>query len=164
MTVLSRIIRSASVVIITMVMLPTLAPAQQSLIQKVAGTWTLKDGREEFEDGHTKTPFITGQAMFDVNGHFFVFLVGKDRAKPSGGDLRAPVGPLVAFYGSYTANETDSTILYNIEYGSTPLLEGMKGRVWTITFNSGDVMRMAAKPLQTPEGPMTPVNEWTRAK
>jgi len=163
MTVLSRIMWSASVVIVTAVMSPTLAPAQQSLVQKIAGTWTLKDAREEFQDGHTKTPFITGQAMFDVNWHFIYFLVGKDRAKPSGGDLRAPVGPLVAFYGNYTANETDSTLLYNIEYASTTLLEGMKGRVWTISFN-GDVMRIVATTLQTPEGPMTPVNEWTRAK
>jgi hypothetical protein len=142
-------------------MIPLTAPVlAESLNQKIAGTWILKEGREEFQD-HTRTPWMAGKIMFDPNGHFAMFLIGRDRAKPPTGDPRAPIGPLVAYYGNFKTDEANGAVLYNIEYGSTPLLDGTKGRVWTITFN-GDVMKVTTKTLQTPEGPMTPVNEWTR--
>jgi hypothetical protein len=140
------------------------AQAQQSsLVQKLTGTWTLRAGWEEFESGEKQNPWMTGSTSFDSNGHFAVFLIGKDRPKASG-DIRSPIGPFVAYYGTYTVrNESEGVIQYNIDYGSTTILDGTQGRQWTITFD-GEVMRTTGKPIHTPQGTFTPVNEWTRAK
>ena len=153
---MKRVVVSASLLLL----ISTGAFAQQSLTQKLAGTWTLKEGREELANGQKRTPWLTGQLMFDAGGHFSFLIVGKDRAKPSSEDPRVPVGPLVAYYGTFT--EADGAVLLNIEHGSTTPLEGAK-RQWAISFD-GELMRTAGKPVPTHEGPMTPVNDWTRAK
>jgi len=138
------------------------AHAQQSVVQKLMGTWILRAGWEEFQNGEKRTPWLTGSTSFDRNGHFTVFLIGKDRPKAFG-DIRTPVGPFVAYYGTYTVNESEGLVQYDIDYGSTTILDGTKGRQWTITFD-GKVMRTTGKPIHTPQGAFTPVNEWTRAK
>jgi hypothetical protein len=135
----------------------------QSLVHKLTGTWTLRAGWEELQNGQKRTPWMTGSTSFDSNGHFTVFLVGKDRPKASG-DIRSPVAPFVAYYGTYTVNnESKGVVHYDIDYGSTTILDGTKGRQWTVTFD-GDVMRTTGKPIKTPQGTFTPVNEWTRSK
>ncbi len=99
--------------------------------------------------------------MLGAGGGFSFFVIGKDRPKGSG-DPRVPVGPVVAYYGTYTINEADSTLAYTVEHATNPTFDGGV-RTQKITFE-GDLMTTTASPVNTPQGPITPVNRWKKAK
>jgi Lipocalin-like domain len=85
------------------------------------------------------------------------------RDRPKGdGNPRTPVGPMVAYYGTYTVDEAKKSLTYNIEVASAPAFD-KAARVQTVAL-SGDVMTTTASPVKTPEGDIIPVNEWKRAK
>ena len=133
----------------------------QSLKDKVVGAWTLETGSENFPDGKKLTPWATGNLILDPSGHLAFFLIGKEQAKTSP-SVRTPVGPLVAYYGTYTIDEPNATLTYKIEHGASPVFNGAT-RTQKVTFK-GDIMVTTGSEVQTPEGKMTPVNEWKRAK
>ena len=83
------------------------APAQaQALKQQLVGSWSIVRNCEEFQDGKKNcTPFgpnMKGLLMFDANS-FSLLMIGGDRAKTN--DPRTPVGPMVAYYGTYSVND-----------------------------------------------------------
>jgi hypothetical protein len=84
---------------------PFVAKAE-SLKEQLVGSWSLIQNCEEFQDGKKNCsplgPNLKGLLMFDANSFSFQ-MIGGDRAKTS--DPRTPVGPLVAYFGSYTASE-----------------------------------------------------------
>jgi hypothetical protein len=67
---------------------------------------------------------------------------------------------MVAWYGTYTVDETANTFTVTIEGASSPVFEGAK-RVQTITFQA-DTMTASGSKVDTPEGPITPVNVWKK--
>ena len=83
---------------------------------------------------------------------FFVFPT--ERAKTD--SVRTPAGPMVAWYGSYTVDEAANTFTVSVEGASSPVFEGAK-RVQTVSFQ-GDTMTLTGSKVDTPEGPMSPVN------
>ena len=133
----------------------------QSFKEKVMGVWTLEAGSENFPGGKKLEPWATGNLILDPSGHLSFFLIGKDQPK-TGPSVRTPLGPLVAYYGTYTIDEPNATLTYKIEHGASPLFNGVT-RSQKITFK-GDAMVTTGSEVQTPEGKMTPVNEWRRAK
>ena len=133
----------------------------QSLKDKVIGAYILDTASENYADGKTLHTWATGNLILDATGHMSQFLIGKDRAKTSE-SIRAPVGPAVAFYGTYTVDEAASTINLKIESGVTPVFDGA-ARAWKITVK-GDILTTTSPETKTPEGMMTPVNEWKRLK
>ena len=133
----------------------------QSLKQQVVGTWTLTSGMEKLSNGKILKPWSAGNLILDADGHLAFFLVGKDRPK-AGPNPRTPVGPFVAYYGTYTVDEATKTLTYNIEFGASPSFD-KAARKHTLSFK-GDVMTTTASPLKTPQGEIIPVNEWKRAK
>jgi Lipocalin-like domain len=133
----------------------------QSLKEKVVGAWTLDVGAEIFQDGKKAVPWATGNLMLDPTGHMSFFVIGKDRAKGTD-DVRSPAGPMVAYYGTYTVDEAEGTITYKIEHAGNPLFEGAV-RKQKVAFK-GDVMSTTGTDIKTPQGMMTPVNEWKKAK
>ncbi|HZP79695.1 MAG TPA: hypothetical protein VFB45_26410 [Pseudolabrys sp.] len=133
----------------------------QGLKQKVVGAWTLDVGSEIFADGKKVVPWEAGSLLLDPTGHFSFFVIGKDRPKGNG-DPRVPVSPIVAYYGTYTVNEADNTLSYKVERASNPTFDGVL-RGQKISFK-GDVMVTTASEVKTPQGTITPVNEWKRAK
>ena len=142
--------------------LAAVSPAfAQSLKEKVIGAYILESGSENFADGKSLHVWATGNLILDATGHMSQFLIGKDRAKTSE-SIRAPVGPAVAFYGTYTIDEAASTINLKIESGVTPVFDGA-ARAWKITVK-GDILTTTSPETKTPEGMMTPVNEWRRLK
>jgi hypothetical protein len=136
----------------------TQAAHAQGLKEKIVGAWTLAEGSEVFADGKKVIPWSKGSLIVS-NGHVSFFVLPKDRSKTD--SVRAPAGPMVAWYGAYTVDEGANTVTVKIEGASSPAFEGAT-RVQTVTFN-GDTMTMTASKVETPEGPITPVNVWKKA-
>jgi hypothetical protein len=135
--------------------------AAQSLKEKVVSAWVLDVGAEIFQDGKKVVPCATGNLILDPTGHMSFFVIGKDRGK-GGDDVRSPTGPIVAYYGTYTVDEGANTLTYKIEHAGNPAFDGAT-RKQKVTFK-GDVMTMTADEVKTPQGTITPVNEWKKAK
>jgi hypothetical protein len=133
----------------------------QSLAAKLTGAWTLVSGSENYPDGKKNMPWATGNLILDSTGHFSQFLVGKDQPQTSPSP-RTPVGPFVAYYGTYTVDEANNTYIMKVDHDSSPLQNGAT-RTQKVSFN-GDIMTLTASEVKTPEGTMIPVNEWKKAK
>ena len=138
------------------------APASaEGLKEKVIGAWTLDAGSEIFQDGKKVVPWVAGNLILDSTGHFSFFVIGKDR--PTGnGDPRTPVGPVVAYYGTYTVADGDSSVTYKVEHATNPVFDGVV-RAQKISFK-GDIMTTTGSDVKTPQGTISPVNEWKKAK
>ena len=147
---------------IALVSLGVSVPASaQSLKDKAVGAYTLESGTENYADGKKLSSWAAGNLILDATGHMSMFLIGKDRAKVSD-SVRAPVGPAVGFYGSYTIDEAAGVINLKIESGVTPVFDGT-ARSWKIAIN-GDVLTATSPETKTPEGLMTPINAWKKLK
>jgi Lipocalin-like domain len=134
----------------------------QSLMHQVAGTWTLISGAEQFADGKKVIPWSAGNLIIDPSGHMSFFIFGKNRPTAGPPDPRKPAGPMVAYYGTVTADDAAETLTYHIENASAPALNGAtRIRYVTIT---GDTMVTKGSPVKTPRGMITPIDEWRRAK
>jgi hypothetical protein len=133
----------------------------QSMKDKVMGAWTLVDGSEIFQDGKKATPWETGSLILDSTGHFSFFVIGKDRPKGNG-DPRNPVGPLVAYYGTYTVSDADGVLTYKVDHATNPTFDGGL-RTQKVSF-TGDTMTTTGSDVKTPQGTITPVNAWKKAQ
>jgi hypothetical protein len=132
----------------------------QDLMHQVAGTWTLTSGAEQFADGRKVIPWSAGNLIIDPSGHMSFFIFAKDR--PTSPDPRKPAGPMVAYYGTVTADDAAKTLTYHVEIASAPALNGAtRIRYVTIT---GDTLLTRGSPIKTPQGMILPIDEWRRAK
>lgn len=138
-----------------------LPAAAQTFKQQIVGTWTLTSGIEKTADGQTHLAWAAGSLMLDDTGHVAFFVVGKDQPNDNP-DPRKPVGPFIAYYGTYTVDEAAKTVTFRPEIVSAPSpLRTVRKQ--TVSFN-GDTMIFTASPIKTPQGEVTPINEWKRAK
>jgi hypothetical protein len=133
----------------------------QSLRDKLIGAWNLDVGSEISQDGKKVVPWSAGSLILDPSGRMSFFVIGKDRPKGSG-DPRSPVGPIVAYFGTYTVNEADNTLTWKVEHATNTSIDGAT-RTQKISFK-GDIMTTTGSDVKTPQGPITPVNEWKRVK
>ncbi len=69
---------------------------------------------------------------------------------------------MVAWYGNYVTDEAANTVTVTIEGASSPAFEGAK-RVQTVTFQD-DTMTWTGSKVDTPEGPISPVNIWKKVQ
>ncbi len=134
------------------------AQAPQGLKEKIIGGWALAEGSEVFADGKKVVPWDKGSLIVSRSGRVSFFVLAKDRPKTD--SVRAPAGPMVAWYGSYTVDEANNTFTVKVEGASSPAFEGVT-RVQTVTFGP-DTMTTTGSKVQTPEGPITPVNVWKK--
>jgi hypothetical protein len=139
--------------------LPHIASAQ-SLKEKLVGAYTLTEGSEVFADGKKVVPWAKGSLQLSPTGRASFFVFPTERAKTD--SVRTPAGPMVAWYGSYTVDEAANTFTVSVEGASSPVFEGAK-RVQTVSFQ-GDTMTLTGSKVDTPEGPMSPVNVWKKVQ
>jgi hypothetical protein len=130
------------------------------LKDKVVGAYTLAEGSEVFADGKKVVPWAKGSLQVSPTGRVSFFVLPKERTKTD--SVRTPAGPMVAWYGSYVVDEAASTVTVTIEGASSPAFEGAK-RVQTIAFQ-GDTMTWTGSKVDTPEGPISPVNIWKKVQ
>ena len=139
--------------------LPHIASAQ-SLKEKLVGAYILAEGSEVFADGKKVVPWAKGSLQLSPTGRASFFVLPKERAKTD--SVRTPAGPMVAWYGSFTVDEAANTFTVTVEGASSPVFEGAK-RVQTISFQ-GDTMTLTGSKVDTPEGPISPVNVWKKVQ
>jgi hypothetical protein len=139
----------------------TLPADAQTLKQQVVGAWTLTSGSEKFANGRTNVPWASGNLMLDSTGHVAFFLVGKERPKTVA-NPSVPIGPVIAYYGTYTVDESTSTLTYNVESSTSPSFDGAV-RKQKVVLN-GDTLTTTGSPVKTSDGEIIPINVWKRAK
>jgi hypothetical protein len=71
-----------------------------------------------------------------------------------------PAGPMVAYYGTFTADDVAKTL--TLDTASTPIFNGIT-RTQHVTLD-GDKLVTTGSFGQTPQGDITPINSWRRAK
>jgi hypothetical protein len=111
----------------------------KSFKEQLVGTWALAICEVVAPDG-TKSPLVAGsnpagQYIFTNDGHFsfqaaaeFPRFASNDRTQTTPEEDKAAVLGSIAYYGTYTVNETDNTIALHLERSSFPNLNGTDGK------------------------------------
>jgi hypothetical protein len=142
----------------------TATASAQTLKEQLTGTWTLVSNTEKYQDGKEENSFgpnMKGQLMLSPSGRFSVFIVAGDRPKGAG-DPTAPIGPAIAYFGSYSVNEGDKTLVYHVEGATFPNFEGTEQKA-TVTVK-GDDMSYVRSAIPSPRGSFVPTVTWKRTK
>src|SRR3954464_13839979 len=141
-----------------------LPASAESLKEQLVGSWSLVQNCEEFQDGKKNCsplgPNLKGLLMFDANSFSFQ-MIGADRAKTN--DPRTPVGPLVAYFGTYSTSDADKTLTYHIERSTWPNFEG-QDQVRLVTVKGGEMSYKSKAPISSPQGPFVANLEFKRIK
>lgn len=148
------------------VALPTFAQQQKSLKELIVGTWLLDSVYDQTQDGVKHNPWgdgVKGQAIFTSDGHFSLQIVSANRPKADTGP-REPVGPVVAYFGTYTIDEAAKTYTIHIERCTFPQWDGGE-RSLNLAFPTENELNITpTKPIQDPKmGPFVPHVNWQRA-
>ena len=147
------------------------ADAEETMAKRMIGAWTLVAVTAERADGSKAEPFGSnpkGVIIFTDSGHFSLFqsradlpkLAENDRGKATAEEAKAVVGGSIAYYGTYSINETEKSLSVIID-GATfaNVLGGAQRR--DITSLTDDELRFSNH--RTPSG-MTLQTVWRRAK
>jgi hypothetical protein len=127
----------------------TLPAHAESLLQQITGAWTLTSGSEQIADGTKTVPWSAGNLILDLSGHMSFFVFGKDRKKPEGPpNPRDPIGPMVAYYGTFTVDDAAKTVTFHVENASAPAFSGAT-RLQYITVTA-DTLTTKGSPVKTP--------------
>ncbi len=123
---------------------------EKSLKEQLVGTWTYVAVDVVQPDG-SRVPLYgpnpQGAATFDSNGRYLLLTTSSglprfgsnDRMKGTPEENKAIVQGSIAHFGSYTVNEADKTITFNIETSTFPNWNGtQQKRPFTI---SGDELK-----------------------
>lgn len=140
------------------------AEQQKLLKDRVVGAWKLVSLYSERPGGPRPAEWnrqVNGMAMFDAQGRFTWQLIGEARPESASKDPRQPDALVVSYYGSYTINEADQTIAFQIERASYSQNNGAQrsGKI-SIT---GDILEYVGRARVGADGkPFVPHLEFTR--
>jgi Lipocalin-like domain len=115
--------------------LPSSIVAQEITLKELLGSWIFVSAQDVKPDGSKVDPWgpnAKGAAMFDANGRFTFMIMRSDlpkfasnnRAQATAEEGKAVAQGMIAFYGTYTINESDKTLTTRIEGSSYPNLVG----------------------------------------
>jgi len=120
---------------------------EKSLKEQLVGTWTLVSSISVRPDG-TKTdrPNIL---IYTTDGHFALVdvradlpkLAGNDRARASAEEAQVVVAGSIAYYGTYSLNETDKILTANVEGSTFANMVGGGGQERIITSLTADELK-----------------------
>jgi hypothetical protein len=139
---------------------------QKSLKEQIIGTWLFVSVYDQYEDGKKAHTFGTnpkGQWIFGSDGRFSEILVGEPVPDLKTKDPRRPDAFIVAWYGTYTVNETDKTVTWRAEGGGYSPRIGSESKLF-ITTISGDTLNYIGPQRKDHIGMFTPHAELKRAK
>jgi len=105
-----------------------------SLLQQIAGAWALTSGSEKKADGTVNELWGSGSLILDPSSHMSFFVFGKDRPPATSPDPRAPLGPMVAYYGTFTVDDDTKTLTYHVVAASSPMFNSAT-RMQTVTLS-----------------------------
>jgi hypothetical protein len=134
----------------------------ETLLQQVAGTWTLTSGVEVKADGSKSMLWGSGNQILDPSGHMSFFVFARERKSEGPSDPRVPAGPMVAYYGTWSTDEDTKTITYRVDEASAPSFNGMtRTQMVTVT---PETLITKGSIVKTAQGEITPINTWRRAR
>ena len=152
---------------------------QKTLKELIVGTWILESVYDQTADGVKHNPWgdgVKGQAIYTSDGHFSWMIMSANRPKVDyrrqlmqeatiETSPREPVGPAIAYWGTYTVNEEAKTETHKIERSTFPQWDGGGGTV-SIAFPTDDEYHFTVmKPIPDPTmGPFLPHLIFKRAK
>jgi hypothetical protein len=141
---------------------------QKTLKELIVGAWILHSVYDQTEDGVKHEPWcvgVKGTAMFDENGHYSWQIMAAGRPKSEGTILRTPVWPAIAFFGTYTVDETAKTFNYHTEHCTFPQWDGISGTDSIAMPTENELNITTTKPFQDPTmGAFVPHLNFKRAK
>ena len=140
------------------------APEAPTAQDRLVGTWKLvsfEDRRPTGEVTHPHGRDPLGVIMYDGAGHMAAQIMNHgrpdfaDRRQPTPEEKKAAYETYIAYFGSYTVNESEGTVTHHVEGGLSP---NMVGSDLKRSFEfSGD--RLILKPVG-----QTGVLTWERVK
>ena len=126
---------SAAIALIALVLANASAPAQQSLRERLIGTWTFVVAQVSAPDGAKSFPFgetPKGILIFTADGHFAQIHVAGDvprfasgnRLKGTAEEYQGIMHRSLSVFGTYTIDEAKQTVTYKIISSTFPNWEG----------------------------------------
>lgn len=121
-----------SAIVAALVLLPNHAAAQQKQLKdQLVGTWTVVSWEQATKDGGKFQRFGAnpkGINVFDANGRFIVMfaradlprIASNDPSSPTPEEAKAIVGGAIGYFGTYTVDEANKTVVLRIEASSFP--------------------------------------------
>jgi hypothetical protein len=166
-----RILKLSAFAALGLTLLPRAAVSQQkTLSEQLIGTWKIVSVQNTRPDGSITQLFGAnprGIAVFDARGNTVIVLMRSDRPRfaANNRDLGTPeensatVRGTHAYFGTYSVNESDKTLIFHVEGNTFPNQEGID----TMRFISikGDEFRWTT-PAPSVGGKSEAV--WARAK
>lgn len=142
---------------------------KQSFKEQLVGTWTLLSWEQRKADGakierYGTTP--SGIAFFDADGRYIITVMKSDRASYASNALgqgtaeenKETANGTITYFGTYKANEVDSSISIHVEGSSFPNWNGSDQKRFVAI--GGDQLTLTVRP---PGGDVIDVI-WKRAK
>src|SRR4051812_16526827 len=127
------------------------------LCNRSLGAWTLTEGAEQMPDGRKNLPWAIGGLTLEPSGHFAFFVFGKNRREADGPpEPRVPAGPMVAYYGTFTADDAAKTLTYHVDTASTPIFNGITP-TQHVTLDGGKLVTTGSL-VKTPQGNINLIN------
>ena len=140
------------------------APAQEkSFKEAIIGPWIITSVFDEYQSGEKKDNWggpVKGQLTFGRTGRFTTIIIGPSAASMKTDDPRKPDALVVAYYGSYTVDETGKKINGKIEGASYSPRVNMD-TTWTVQ-GSGDKLTLIGSPRKDQHGTFSPKLEVRR--
>lgn len=142
---------------------------KQSLTDQLVSTWTLLSWEQKKGDG-TKIEHYgaapKGIAFFDAGGRYVITVMRPGRAKYASNALwqgtseenKETADGTITYFGTYSANEADSSIAIHVEGSSFPNWDGTEQKRFVAI--AGDLLTLTVRP---PAGDVVDVI-WKRAK
>jgi hypothetical protein len=108
---------------------------QETLKQRIVGTWTLVSWEEVLPDG-TKVPTFAdgkfkGLLMFDATGHVSFQAIAdlpkiksNDRKKTTADENKALAQGVFSYFGTYSVSETHHNVTFHVESSTFPNMTG----------------------------------------
>jgi Lipocalin-like domain len=141
---------------------------KQTLKEQIVGTWTLLSWEQKKGDGTKVERYGTnpkGIAFFDAGGRYIISVMRSDRAKYASNALwqgtpeenKETADSTITYFGTYSANEADSSIVIHVEGSSFPNWNGTEQKRFVAI--AGDQLTLTVRP---PAGDIVDVI-WKRA-
>src|SRR4051794_15037615 len=144
----------------------------KSAREQIVGAWSLVSVTSETDDGKKGEPFgpaPKGVMIFSNDGHFSLFqsraeilkIVANDRAKATREEAQAIVASSIAYYGTYSIDETGKIMTVNLEASTFANVAAIANQKRTITALTSEELKFSNP--RTPSG-VTLHTVWKRAR
>jgi Lipocalin-like domain len=133
---------------------PAAFAQQQTLQSGLEGTWKITAAYDQFVDGHKRNPWgenPQGVADYTPNGTFIFQIMGGNRSAKPDTNPSDPVGPAIAFFGSYTVDEQNKTYTFHVQQCTFPQWNGIS-RTTTVADISPTTLKIVAATIHDAQG------------